>query len=120
MLNKAPNEYSIPTILGSSKEGKIRSAPAYTIIGRPKQPEPQVVKFPGPGAYDGRYEIILPKPPQFSMAERLSKNENDKKTVPGPASHFAEKVLPSLSFSFQIEKLTMRNLMTINASLTAL
>lgn len=90
-MNKAPNEYSIPTILGSSKEGKIRSAPAYTIIGRQKQPEPQVLKFPGPGAYDGRYEVTLRKPPQFSMGERLTKNEN-KGIVPGPAAHFPEKV----------------------------
>lgn len=79
--------------MGSSKEGKIRSAPAYTIIGRQKKPEPQVVKFPGPGAYDGRYEVILRKPPQFTMGERLaiSKSEN-KETVPGPAAHFPEKV----------------------------
>lgn len=50
-LLTAPNEYSIPTVLGSSKEGKIRSAPAYTIIGRQKQTLPQVVQFPGPGTY---------------------------------------------------------------------
>lgn len=86
----APNEYSIPTVLGSSKEGKIRSAPSYTILGRQKQPLPQVVKFPGPGTYDGRYETILEKAPHFTMAERVGKSE--KALGPGPGAHFPEKV----------------------------
>lgn len=78
-------------MLGTSKESNIRSAPAYTISGRQKQSLPQVVQFPGPGAYDGRYEVILRKPPQFSMRERLGKC--DKAIGPGPGAHFPEKVL---------------------------
>lgn len=78
-------------MLGSSKEGKIRSAPAYTIIGRQKQPLPQAVQFPGPGTYDGRYETILNKAPNFTMADRVGRTE--KALGPGPGAHFPEKVL---------------------------
>lgn len=91
ILLTAPNQYSIPTVLGSSKEGKIRSAPAYTIIGRQKQTLPQVVQFPGPGTYDGRYDTIQHKAPHFTMAERIGRGE--KALGPGPGAHFPEKVL---------------------------
>lgn len=76
--------------MGSSKEGKIRSAPAYTIIGRQKQPLPQTVQFPGPGTYDGKYEMILNKSPNFTMADRIGRME--KSMGPGPGAHFPEKV----------------------------
>lgn len=86
----APNEYSIPTVLGTSKEGQIRSAPAYTIIGRHKKlPQPKTI-VPGPGAYDGKFEIIFKSSPQFSIAERLSRSE--KVIGPGPGAHHPEKV----------------------------
>lgn len=87
---KAPNEYTIPTVLGSSKEAHIRSAPAYTLVGRQKTALPPTVRFPGPGAYDGRYEAIVYKSPQFSMGQRISKTV--KGGGPGPGSHFPEKV----------------------------
>lgn len=50
-----------------------------------------MVRFPGPGTYDGRYEVILKKPPVFSMGERFTK-EKSKDTSPGPGAHFPEKV----------------------------
>jgi hypothetical protein len=43
----APNIYRIPTVLGSSKEGQIPSAPAFSITGKLKNKLPQCVQFPG-------------------------------------------------------------------------
>lgn len=86
----APNEYSIPTVLGSSKEGKIRSAPAYTIIGRHKKLPPPTIKVPGPGTYDGRYDFVYRSAPHFSIAEKLVKVE--KPVGPGPGAHRPEMV----------------------------
>lgn len=48
------------------------------------------MRFPGPGAYDGVYETVLHKSPQFSMGQRISKKVKDG--GPGPGSHFPEKV----------------------------
>lgn len=76
--------------MGSSKEAHIRSAPAYTLVGRQKSTQPQSVRFPGPGAYDGHYETVMHKPPQFSMGQRIAKKTIDG--GPGPGSHFPEKV----------------------------
>lgn len=74
--------------MGSSKEGPIRSAPAFTLTGRNK---PSTFKFavPGPGSYDGDYQAIKKKPPQYSMGikHRVPPDEN-----PGPGAHCPEKV----------------------------
>lgn len=53
----APNVYKIPTVLGSSKEGPIRSAPAYSITGKLKSKLPQCVQFPG--TISGFFEYLL-------------------------------------------------------------
>lgn len=50
----AANTYKIPTVLGSSREGHIRSAPAFSLTGKLKKKLPEGVKFPAPGAYDAR------------------------------------------------------------------
>lgn len=84
----APNVYKIPTVLGSSKEGPIRSAPAFTLTGRTK-PSAFTFTNPGPGSYDGDYQAIRKKPPQYSMGikHRVPPDEN-----PGPGAHCPEKV----------------------------
>lgn len=86
----APNVYKIPTVMGSSKEGKIRSAPAYTITGREKPPLIPVMIFPGPGYYDGEYTVVKPKPPVYSMRGKYKMGSEDSK--PGPGAHCPEKV----------------------------
>lgn len=68
----APNVYKIPTVLGSSVEGPIRSAPAYSITGKLKSKLPQCVYVPGPGSYDAKLDYMLKKPPVFSMASRYN------------------------------------------------
>lgn len=87
----APNVYKIPTVLGSSKEGPIRSAPAYSITGKLKSKLPQCVQFPGPGSYDAKLDYMLKKPPVFSMASRYN-IPSDTNSKPGPGAHRPEKV----------------------------
>lgn len=77
-------------MLGSSKEGKIRSAPAYTIVGRLKDLTDPSTNFPGPGKYDAQYELLVRKPPHYSMGLRVGMK--DKSYSPGPAAHSPEKV----------------------------
>lgn len=76
--------------MGSSKEGKIRSAPAYTIVGRNKPAVSKTIGFPGPGSYNGKFELLLKKPPHYSMGERVQ--NRDKHPGPGPGAHNPEKV----------------------------
>lgn len=80
----------MPNILGNSIEGKIKSAPAFTIVGRHKSKLPEVTRFPGPGAYDGNYEVMVNKSPQYTMAERKKDSKND--LGPGPGAFSPEKV----------------------------
>lgn len=50
----AANTYKIPSVLGSSREGHIRSAPAFSLTGKLKSKQLESVKFPAPGSYDAR------------------------------------------------------------------
>lgn len=86
--------------MGSSKEGKIRSAPAYTMTGREKPPLIPVFIFPGPGYYDGEYTVVKSKPPVYSMRGKFKVLSDDNK--PGPGAHCPEKV-SSLYFNFRDE-----------------
>ncbi|XP_065720647.1 protein CIMAP1D [Drosophila suzukii] len=89
--------------MGSSKEGKIRSAPAYTITGREKPPLIPVMIFPGPGYYDGEYTVVKPKPPVYSMRGKYKMGSEDSK--PGPGAHCPEKInlshVPAYSFGIK-------------------
>ncbi|XP_058451056.1 outer dense fiber protein 3-like [Malaya genurostris] len=106
MVSEAPNEYHIPDVLGSSKEGPIRSAPAYTITGRQKARLPQCITFPGPGHYDSKVDPLVKKAPMFSMATRF-RLPTDETMKPGPAAHHPEKgydiyrTAPAPSFSIR-------------------
>ncbi|XP_052893816.1 outer dense fiber protein 3-like [Anopheles moucheti] len=100
----APNEYHIPNVLGSSKEGPIRSAPAYTITGRQKQTLPECIGFPGPGHYDAKIDPLVRRAPMFSMATRF-RRPTDEALKPGPAAHYPEKInlghVPAYSFGIK-------------------
>lgn len=76
--------------MGCSKEGTIKSAPAYTIVGRQKGAKIPSANFPGPGTYDAQYELLVRKPPHYSMGIRV--NKGDKSRGPGPGAHSPEKV----------------------------
>lgn len=40
--------------------------------------------------YDGNFELLIKKPPQYSMGDRVGKTNN--KFGPGPGAHSPEKV----------------------------
>lgn len=92
LLHIAPNVYKIPTVLGSSKEGPIRSAPCYTMTGRAKQKPPFTIAVPGPGAYDAKLEGIAHRAPTYSMGARVNIPTDDR-MKPGPGAHCPEKVI---------------------------
>jgi hypothetical protein len=99
-----PNVYKIPTVLGTSKEGCIRSAPSYSITGKQKSKLPPNSLVPGPGSYDSKYDFVLDKPPMFSMASRFN-IPSDINMKPGPGAHRPEKInlghVPSYSFGIK-------------------
>lgn len=77
--------------MGSSKEGIIRSAPAYSMAGREKPRLPSSLYQPGPGAYDGEYTVVRHKPPMYSIGAK-HKIPSDDHMKPGPGAHCPEKV----------------------------
>ncbi|XP_042881063.1 outer dense fiber protein 3-like isoform X1 [Penaeus japonicus] len=89
----APNSYSIPSLLGHTKEGAKHSAPSFTMSARPKGAEDKM-KVPGPGSYDeatvDKYKTL--KSPSFSMGQRTS-IPSDHTMKPGPGAHCPEKCL---------------------------
>lgn len=105
----APNIYKIPSVLGSSREGPIRSAPAFSMTSRQKQKLPMCAQFPGtltsiqmkwqifnvqitgPGTYESNFEPLVRKQPTYSMATRF-KIPTDENQKPGPAQHHHERV----------------------------
>uniref|UniRef100_A0A0A1XJM1 Outer dense fiber protein 3 n=1 Tax=Zeugodacus cucurbitae TaxID=28588 RepID=A0A0A1XJM1_ZEUCU len=102
-LTPAPNVYKIPTVLGVSKEGPIRSAPAFTMAGRQKPRLIPSLLLPGPGAYDGEYSVMKYKPPMYTMRGKF-KYPSDEHNKPGPGAHCPEKyqlyrTSPAPSFS---------------------
>lgn len=91
ILPTAPNVYKIPTVLGISKEGPIRSAPAFTMAGRQKPRLIPALLLPGPGAYDAEYSVMKYKPPMYTMRGKF-KYPSDEHNKPGPGAHCPEKV----------------------------
>lgn len=87
----APNVYRIPTVLGISKEGNIRSAPAFSMAGREKPRQLPTLLFPGPGYYDSEYTAIKRRSPMYSMGGK-HKLPSDDIMKPGPGAHCPEKV----------------------------
>lgn len=88
--------------MGVSKEGPIRSAPAFSMAGREKPRSITAVILPGPGAYDGEYTAIKYKPPMYTMRGKFKIPMDDK---PGPGAHCPEKVnlshVPAYSFGIK-------------------
>ncbi|XP_042224830.1 outer dense fiber protein 3-like isoform X3 [Homarus americanus] len=91
----APNSYSIPSLLGSTKEGSKHSAPSFSMSARPL-PDEDKMKVPGPGSYNesevDRYKTN--KSPSFSMGQRTT-IPSDHTMKPGPGAHCPEKYQPS-------------------------
>ncbi|XP_049792135.1 outer dense fiber protein 3 isoform X2 [Schistocerca nitens] len=101
----APNVYNIPTVLGATKEGNKKQAPAFTISGRQKELTDDRILVPGPGTYnDARAENYKARSPAYSISSRYQL-PSDSTQKPGPGAHSPEKVkldaLPNYSFGIK-------------------
>lgn len=90
----APNVYNIPSVLGATKEGNKKAAPAFTISGRQKEPTDDRVRNPGPGTYNN----INPDnynnkhhSPSYTISTRYTLPSDDT-MKPGPGVYSPEKV----------------------------
>ncbi|XP_063237800.1 ciliary microtubule associated protein 1A-like isoform X2 [Bacillus rossius redtenbacheri] len=87
----APNVYNIPSVLGHSKEGNMKAAPAFTISGRQKEHPDDRVLTPGPGTYDNaKPENYKSRSPAYSISSRYQL-PSDSTQKPGPGAHYPEK-----------------------------
>lgn len=86
--------YNMPCVLGTSKEGNMRQAPAFTISGRTKEPVDERVKVPGPGSYNeaNLEQYKSTKSPCYSISSRHAVISDSTK-IPGPGVYSPEKVL---------------------------
>ncbi|PSN53637.1 Outer dense fiber protein 3 [Blattella germanica] len=101
----APNVYNIPTVMGQTKEGNKKQAPAFTISGRQKEQTDDRVLTPGPGTYnDARADNYKLKAPAFSISSRFQL-PSDSTQKPGPGAHSPEKIrmdnIPSHTFGIK-------------------
>ncbi|GLG92704.1 uncharacterized protein GBIM_00314 [Gryllus bimaculatus] len=88
----APNVYNIPTVLGATKEGNKKQAPAFTISGRQKEKMDDRINNPGPGSYnDAKADNYKIKSPAYSISSRYQMPQ-DPTPKPGPGAHSPEKV----------------------------
>ncbi|KDR23803.1 outer dense fiber protein 3-like isoform X1 [Zootermopsis nevadensis] len=101
----APNVYNIPTVLGHTKEGNKKQAPAFTISGRQKVPLDDRVLTPGPGSYNNaKADNYKAKAPAYSISSRYQM-PSDSTMKPGPGAHSPEKArldnLPAHTFGIK-------------------
>nr|CAH7722736.1 unnamed protein product [Callosobruchus chinensis] len=94
----APNVYNIPSAVGD------RSAPAYTISGRTKEPIDERVKNPAPGQYNNvNPESYKTHSPAYTISGRINIPKDDN--IPGPGVYSPEKVVldapPAHSFGIR-------------------
>nr|CAH7722735.1 unnamed protein product [Callosobruchus chinensis] len=93
-----PNVYNIPSAVGD------RSAPAYTISGRTKEPIDERVKNPAPGQYNNvNPESYKTHSPAYTISGRINIPKDDN--IPGPGVYSPEKVVldapPAHSFGIR-------------------
>ena len=81
-------------MLGQTKEGNKKQAPAFTISGRQKDQIDDRILNPGPGTYnDARADNYKAKSPAYSISSRYQL-PSDATQKPGPGAHSPEKVFP--------------------------
>lgn len=91
--------YNIPSVLGATKEGNKRAAPAFSISGRAKQHIDDRVLVPGPGTYNySNPDSIKPKSPAYSVSSRYQM-PGDTTAKPGPGAYSPENVSESYYYS---------------------
>lgn len=92
MRSPAPNVYNIPTVLGATREGNKKQAPAFTMSGRQKERHDDRVLTPGPGTYnDAKADNYKARSPSYSVSSRYQL-PSDSTQKPGPGAYSPEKV----------------------------
>lgn len=89
----AANSYTLPHMLGQTKQSGKRQAPCYSLTGRSKTGSfhEDLQKTPGPGTYNTTTpSIYKDKSPLYSMTSR-NPMPGDGTQKPGPGAHSPEK-----------------------------
>lgn len=90
--HSAPNVYNIPSVLGTTKEGNKKTAPAYSMSGRQRVFTDDRILVPGPGSYEAiKADAVRAKSPAYSISARFQVPDDHSK-IPGPGAHCPEKV----------------------------
>lgn len=94
-LNKtlltAPNVYNLPPVFGTAKEGQIKSAPAFTMLGRANPQKDPALRYPGPADHKPNYRYQQKLSPRYTLHIK-HKAVTDEHMKSGPASHCPENV----------------------------
>eukprot|EP00178_Gracilaria_changii_P025893 TRINITY_DN79576_c0_g1_i1.p1 TRINITY_DN79576_c0_g1~~TRINITY_DN79576_c0_g1_i1.p1 ORF type:complete len:253 (+),score=-5.43 TRINITY_DN79576_c0_g1_i1:122-880(+) len=105
----APNCYTLPNMLGTTRQSGKRQAPCYSMTGRNKIGgfHQDLQKTPGPGTYAMvSNNIDKMRAPIYSMTSR-NVMPGDTTQKPGPGAHSPEKQFPTKrlapQFSFGIK-----------------
>ncbi|XP_067945922.1 ciliary microtubule associated protein 1A-like [Watersipora subatra] len=105
----AANSYTLPGMVGLTKQSGKTQAPQYSLTGRSKIGgfHEDLKKTPGPGAYNVTApQIYKDKSPQYSMTSRNTM-PGDGTQKPGPGAHSPERVYvnkrqaPNFSFGIR-------------------
>lgn len=110
----APNNYSLPGMLGNTVTSGKRQAPCYSLTGRSKTGgfHEDMQKTPGPGNYNTLDpNSVKSRAPMYSMTSR-NNMPGDGTKKPGPGAHSPEKVYankrapPQFSFGIRHSQYT--------------
>ncbi|XP_037814175.1 outer dense fiber protein 3-like [Lucilia sericata] len=85
-----PNVYNLPPVFGTAKQGEIKAAPAFTMLGRKKPRQIPTLINPGPGDYENNYRYLQNFSPRYTLHSK-HKVISDEHMKPGPAAHCPEK-----------------------------
>lgn len=109
-----PNNYSLPSVIGLTKESHMTQAPNYTLVGRRSMGnfDEDLARTPGPGAYAvPKANTYRSAAPEFSMTGRNTlPGDNTRK--PGPGAHSPggssvnKKKAPNFSFGVRHSQYT--------------
>lgn len=90
----APNNYSLPTMIGSTVQSSKKQAPCFSLRGRQTVGAfcEDLAKAPGPGTYNTTEpQLYKDKSPQYSMTSR-NVMPGDTTQKPGPGAHSPQNV----------------------------
>lgn len=83
--------YSLPPVVGTTKESNKRAAPAFTMLGKEKASRLIPFVYPGPGYYEIDDNVARKRAPKFSMRRQLKPLRGTN--PPGPGTYCPERVI---------------------------